>query len=281
MFLPYLASIFTGLLYGVTESINKNITEDRYSPFSYGFIQYLLNAIIFLIPALFYFHLPAWNIAYLYLTISVVLTLGANSLTIKAYKTEDISNMSILSSVTLLTTVIMGMLFLSEPMNAYKIAGITMIILGIIVIFYEGKRLVVSKGLFIALVAKIMWGMQPLFDKKALLEFNMITYSFLTMTVLSLLHIMWPRVRKEARQILGKYTREIILSRITVTTGVFLYFWGLQRGNISIFNTNVDTVFLLSTVVIGIIVLGERKNIVKKLTGSFLCILGIFLLNFF
>lgn len=273
--------MFSGLLYGITESVNKNITEEKYSPLSYAFLQYFLNFLIFFIPAIFFFRLPPLDISYLYLSVVIIITLLANSLTIKAYKTEDISNMSILSSVTLVTTVILGVIFFTERLNVYKIAGISLIILGIFIIFFKGKRWAASRGLLIALLAKILWGLQPLFDKKALVSFNLVTYSVITMGLLSFSHLLVPSIRSEAQIIFNKYKRKILLSRLSVTSGIFLYLWSVKRGNISIVNTNIDTVFLLATVLIGIIFLHERKNIAKKLLGAIFCILGIALLNFF
>lgn len=281
MFITYLLSLFSGLFYGITESINKHITETRYSPFSYAFLQYLLNFLIFFVPALFFLQLSPLNIAYLFMLISVIITFASNAMTIKAYKTEDISAMSILSSVSLVTTVLLGVVVLSERLNLPKVAGIIFIIVGITMIFYEGKRLTASKGLLITLAAKILWGFQPLFDKKALVSFNVVTYSAVTMGILAAIHLFIPLVQKEARLIFNKYTAKIILSRISVTAGAFIYFWSIKRGNISIVNTNVDTLFLLSSVLIGIIFLKEKKNMVKKLSGSFLCTVGIILLNFF
>lgn len=281
MILPYLASILAGICYGITEAINKDITEEKYSSFSYGFLQYFLNFLIFLVPAVFFVKLPPISTSYLYLLAVVVITLLANTLTIKAYKTEDISSMSILSSVTLLTSVLLGVTFLAENLNVYKISGIFIIVLGIFVIFFEGKKLVARRGLLIALVAKILWGIQPLIDKKALNSFDLLSYLVIVMGILSFSHFLLPEVVKEARLIFTKYRWQIIISRLFVIAGLFTYLWSIKRGSISIVNTNVDTFFLLVTVLIGIIYLKERKNIAKKLIGCLVCILGIVLLNLF
>lgn len=60
---------------------------------------------------------------------------------------------------------------------------------------------------------------------------------------------------------------------------IFIYFVsivsGILAGITESFNKNI-TAFL-----IGIGILGEKKNITKKITGSLFCILGIILLNFF
>lgn len=253
----------------------------KFSPFSYAFLQYLLNFFVFLIPAIFFLQIPPLSLSYLYMFLNVSITIASNSMTIKAYKTEDISAMSVLSPVSLVTTVLLGVIILSEQLNPAKTFGIIVVIIGILVIFYEGKKLTASKGLWITLAAKILWGFQPLFDKKALLSFNVITYSVFTMGILSIIHFFIPKVRQESKIIFNKYTLKIIISRITVAAGMFLYFWSIKRGNISIVNTNVDALFLLSTVFIGIIFLNERKKIGKKLTGSLLCTAGIILLNFF
>ncbi|OGG36609.1 hypothetical protein A3J20_00550 [Candidatus Gottesmanbacteria bacterium RIFCSPLOWO2_02_FULL_42_29] len=61
----------------------------------------------------------------------------------------------------------------------------------------------------------------------------------------------------------------------------FLFIIAISKANISIVNTNFETISLLSIVIIGIIYLKEKKNLINKIIGSLLCVLGTIFLNFF
>ncbi len=281
MILAYFAAIISGTLYGLTESINKNITEEKYSSFSYFFLQIFLNFLIFLPIFLLFGSIPRDLNVYLYVVIPVTCTFFGNLFLIKAYKTEDISNINILSRSSLIITFLSGIFLLSETITIEKILGVAAIVFGILVIFYEGKRLKVSFALLLALLSGILTGLNAYFDKKALAFFNPISFIFFANLFLTILLFSIPQSYRDIKKIFTKYKKKIIISRFTSVLAFYLIIWAFQKGAISIANTNFETAFLLSGVIIGIIFLGEKKNIAKKLAGSALCTLGIILLNFF
>lgn len=281
MILVYIVSIFAGLLLGITESINKNITEEKYSVFSYFFIQIAGSSIIYIIPFVIYAIFPHELIAYLYVLIIVVLLFFANACVIKAYKSEDISNINIVSRISLVIGFLSGVILLKESMTLLNISGVILIILGILTIYYERKFIKPSTGLLIAFLSGVLYGLMAYFMKLALNYFNIPTYLFIygifTLVLLSFI----PNIYKDAKPIFLKHKKKIILSRVFASSSAYLIVWSLQKGNLSIVNTNFETAFLLMGVFAGIFFLGEKKNIAKKLTGSLLCTLGIILLNFF
>lgn len=281
MIFVYLVSILAGLLLGISESINKNITEEKYSVFSYFFIQIAGNFIIYLVPFLFYAVFPHDLTGYIYVLIIVVLIFFANASIIKAYKSEDISSVNIISRISLVIGFLSGVILLHETINLFNITGVVLIILGILTIFYERKLTKPSAGSLYAFSSGVLYGFIAYFVKLALGYFNiptyLVIYSILTLILLSFI----PKTFKDIKPILTKYKNKIILSRIIAASVFYLIVWSFQKGNISIVNTNYETAFLLSGVFVGIIVLNEKKNIAKKLAGSLLCILGIILLNFF
>ncbi len=165
MFFTYIISISTGIIWGVTESINKSITEKKYSVFAYSFLQNFLNFLIYLIPFLLSFKFPAFGITYFYLLLTVIFLLVGNVLILKAYKTEDVSSVTILSKSNLVVAYFIGTIFLSEPSSVVKIIGVISIIIGIIIIFYEGKKMELNWGSVLALIAGIFWGVRFYFFK--------------------------------------------------------------------------------------------------------------------
>lgn len=67
MIFVYLVSIVSGILAGITESINKNITEKKYSAFSYFFLQTILLQLIYIVPFVLFGSFPREPIAYIYI----------------------------------------------------------------------------------------------------------------------------------------------------------------------------------------------------------------------
>lgn len=225
--------------------------------------------------------IPTEYIAYVYLGIVIAVVLVGNIALIKAYKTEDISNINILSQVGLIVSFLMGTIFLHESVNFYKILGIVSVIIGVIVIFYEGKKIHLSPAYLLALVAGTGFGISGYFNKLALAYMSPLFLVFIYNLVESIILLFIPKTLNDLKPILKKYKWQILLSRLAVVIGTYFLLWSIQLGSISVVNTNYETSLLLSTVVIGIIFLNEKRNIIQKIAGSLLCTLGIILLNFF
>lgn len=281
MIFVYIVALLAGILWGITESINKSITEKRYSAFSYFFIQMSSNLLLYTIPFIMFGSIPKEPIAYIYLIIPVVFIFLGNLFLIKAYKTEDISNINILSRSGLIITFLSGTLLLHEKVSYWNILGISAIIIGILVIFYEGKKIKPSTGFLLALGSGIMMGAMGYFRKLVLFYVNPITVVFSSQLLMTIVLLFIPKSYRDLKPILSKYKLKVILSRFTAVSGFYLIIWSFSQGNISIANTNYETAFLLSTAFIGIILMKERGKWGKKIVGSIFCILGIILLNFF
>lgn len=282
MILVYLIALASGILGGIGEILNKNIVEKKYSVFSYAFIQWFGASLLYAIPFFLWSSLPTASIAYVYLGIVIGVVLIGNVALIKAYKTEDISNINILSQISLVISFLMGTVLLHETVNIYKILGLIFIIFGVIIIFYEGRKIHLSSAYLLALLAGITFGITGYFNKLILAYMNPLTLLFiynLTESILLLLFL--PKSLKDVKPILKKYKWKVLASRLCVVIGFYFLIWSIQRGDISVVNINFEASLLLSTILIGIIFLNEKRNIAKKLAGSALCILGIILLNFF
>lgn len=279
--LIFVFCILAGILYAINESICKNITEKRYSALSYNFLQLFIDFILILIPFLFFFRLPPLGISYLYIFFVIIILSVGNLFILKAYKTEDVSTVSIVNRISLVITFVLGIFLLSEKFSFYKLVGVLMVITGIIIIFYEGKMIKPSPGLILTLLAGILFGFWAYLEKLIFRDFSILTYYVFLMSGASLPLLFLKATRIHIGIIWRKYKIPMIISKIFYLTGAYLLSWSIKYGSISVVQTTTETVFLLGTVAIGIIVLKEHKNLTKKLTGSLLCTAGIILLNFF
>ncbi len=279
--IPILCSVLAGVLYGITESLNKRVTEKKYPASSYALLQWLGNLLLYAIPFFIFGSIPKEPIAYMYLLILTIFVFVGNIFIIQAYKTEDLSTLNILSRISLVISFFAGILLLSEQATAYKYSGVGLILLGIIIMFYEGKKIKITKGLLFALLSGLFFGLTAYFDKRFLEYASPVTLLFLFNVLSVSLFIFRPRSIKAIVPILKRYKWLIILSRITAVVGFYLQIWSLSKANISIIGTNFETFYLISTAIIGMFVFKEKLGIRKKIIGSGLCILGVILLNFF
>ncbi|MBI4066771.1 DMT family transporter [Candidatus Gottesmanbacteria bacterium] len=281
MLIAYFIAIIAGILSGITESLNKNITEEKYSAFSYSFLQIALNLVLITIPFILFSSLPPIGIVYLYILIAELFVLIGNASLIKAYKTEDLSNVIILFQISLILPFVLGVTLLQEKITSLNIIGILLIISGIIIIFYRGKKLKPTTGFFLALLSGTCFGFGTYFIKLASSYTNPLALIFIAEVILTVLLLLIPQTYKDIKTIFRKYSKKIIISRFTALGTFYLLMWAFQRSKLSISNTNFNTAFILSSVFLGVFFLGEKTDIRKKLTGSALCTLGIILLNFF
>lgn len=281
MEVAYFVAGLAGIFWGVNESINKNITEVKYSAFSYALIQWYGNIAIYAVPFILWGKFPENPIAYICMLLVVIVINIANVMLIKSYKTEDISNVQILSRASVIMSFICGIVLLHEPLTVFKLAGIVSIFFGIVVIFYKGKKIDLSAGFLFALLSGVFFGFSSYLTKRSLEYFDVISSIFVFNVTSAIITVTIPGALKHVKPILKKHAIKIVFSRFAAAAAAFLIVGSLQKGNISVVNTNYETSFLLSTVFIGILLFKEKSNLGKKIWGVACCIVGIILLNFF
>ena len=276
-----LTSIFAGLFIGITESINKKITEEKYSVFAYSFLQVFFNMIIFGFFCVSNFVFPPISAAYIYVIILSVFIVLGNVFLIKAYKTEDLSIISIISRLSLVVAFIMGVILLGESATYLKLFGVLFILLGSVVLFYKKKHLVLNKGMLFTVLSAIFFGSTAYFQKKMFETFSIFQGLFLIQLLMTVFLFSIDSARRDYKAILKKYYKSIIVSRLFAVIGIFLISWSVKNGPISIVNTNYETVYLIYSVVAGMIIFKERRNTKRVSIGLILCLLGIIFLNLF
>ena len=277
-----LFALLGGVLSGLTETINKNITEKKYSVFSYSLLQWGGNLLFYLL--LFFINkevFPSSLSSYFSLLIVVLFAFIGNIFIIKAYKTEDVSNINIIWRISLVVNFLNGYLLLSERISYLNLLGIFLILLGIIVIFYNGKSLHLSSGFIFALSGGICFGMVAYLNKITLSNFSPVAFLVAANIAGTTFALFMPKALAEMLPILRKYSWKILLSRFTSFIAYLLFIYAIAREKISVVNTNYETLSLLSVVILGIFFLKEKSNFQQKLAGSLFCTLGIILLNFF
>lgn len=176
----------------------------------------------------------------------------------------------------------LSLVVLGESWNPSKFLGIAIIILANMLLFIGNKRegVVSAKGLYYSLLVSTFLALGWLFDTINVKSWGVGVFSIMSFLVVTLVSSFFPRIT------LAGIKRELSLTRwyeIFVLGFFNLLGYGfllkaLMMGEASriIPITSSSTPFV---VLFGIILLGERKNIIRKVAASLLTVLAIYLMR--
>lgn len=273
--LPILAGIFTG----VTETIYKSVTEKRFSSATYPFLWDLIATAITLPLFVTHFSISSNLLAWLAFFFALFSNVAAIVCLFAAYKSEDISNIALLSKCGLVFTMLFGLSFFNELISEKKIFGVFIMIVGAVAIFYEKKTHNFSntKGLLLALASAFFYSLSAVGSKYTLKYFDAYFYIFLMYLGLTFSLSFFPNVKKEAKIVFGLRKKRFIIAGFLGVTAYFLTLITFRDVNLSIGYPVVASTSLIISVLLGISILREVRHIPNKIAGSILMIVGIFL----
>lgn len=274
--IPILAGIFGG----ITETIYKSVSNKKFRPATYIFIFNIIACIItfplFLVNFQNYLGFSVW-FSLFFAIFSYVL---ANYCLFSAYKIEDISNINVIKSTQLIFPLLLGTLFLKENITNQTIFGALMIFIGVVFIFLEKDKIKNTKikGLFLPLLAAFFYSVAALFVKIVLKVFSPYFSIFLIYLGLAVSFSLFPNVKKEAKELFRLYKPRFFIAGFLGTITYLLTVFTLKNLDLSIGYPIFGSTNLISAVLIGILILKEKSHIINKIIGTFLVVIGIFII---
>ena len=195
-----------------------------------------------------------------------------------AAKYLDASVFTTVSNLSVLVAFIGSLFLYSESLTFDKIVGGTLIIVALLIISIENKEKTISKkGLLIAVGISIMLGLGWMLDKLGTSYFEPSLYNIFLWTI-PILFIWFPRIKTSDLkiEIKNSFWKIAILSGLNVA-GYLMQLNALQLTEATKVIPIVQTSSIL-TVVLGIFVLKEKNNMVKKIIAGLMAIIGVYLL---
>lgn len=198
-------------------------------------------------------------------------------------KKVDISLASILGSSGSIFSLILGTFFLSENMSWSKLVGIALIITANALLFWKSQTISLTKYALIIVGSSFFYALGAVFDKQLNTYGNAISYLTLSFTAagLSMLIIYSKRTIKAFS---GTFRNKAFWSGIAANGLLYsLGFWALftayeKGGEVSrMFPITLSAAIIIP--MIGIILLGERTAVVRKLSASVIVCLGLWALG--
>lgn len=270
-----LLPILAGIVGGITQPIFKSITKNDYSFTSYLFVFALVGGIFSLPLLILNLQIPTNLFSWIWLFITCFLLLVGNLLLVKAFQSENISNIVLVGKIDLLVAFLSGIFLFRENATIIKTLAAIFIIAGILVIFIEKKKITYSKGLLYALLSGICIGFAAVISKLALKSFNPYFFQSFPYFFTALILIFLPKTLVEAKKIFTISKYKIIIVEILSVISYILVLLSIKAAGLSVGYFSIDPVYTLTAVLIGIIILKEKDKLINKIIGTLLIVLGL------
>lgn len=282
-------SLFFAIWGGAQTFLTKNLTK-KISPLPLLYIFFLFNIPLTFVLLLFLGGIPhATGNFYLYMAIAALLDAVAFVCSYAAISRSSISLISPVASFGPVFTTIIAVFALHEIPTSLKFAGILFVVLGAYLlnvadvrqgILTPFKTLVSHKGVLLFLLANFLWGITPIFQKKAIFETSPQIPLFASVTGMVFVFLfLTPFAFKKAISSLTEVKKNL---KWFIANGVGTAFSqaAAYAAFALVFVGYATSIFRLSTLFI--IILGgvflKEQRIKERLLGASVMLLGALLL---
>jgi transporter family protein len=267
-----------GLFSGISQLINKRLVKTGFSSKTYTVVIMLFNAFL-AIPLLFYkFHIPTS----LYYWVLVIISITSFAFSVlfgfKAYKTTDVSVVSIVYRLNIVLIAIVGIIFLGERYSLSAYFGLLLIFISSILFAFEGRKLKLSVGVIYALLMAFTGAIASVLDKVILNDFSPYTYAFFNNLLIGLVFAFSLKTLNEGKKLLSQNKLPVFFTAFFNIIAFVIVLVVLERTNVSKTLPTYKAFSLMTPVLLGVLILKERQKLPQKIAGVLLGLIGIFLL---
>ncbi|MGH7245645.1 MAG: EamA family transporter [Candidatus Levyibacteriota bacterium] len=277
--------IFLAALSGICSNIfnfsNRFFLKDKDDPIAYAWFYEAFQFLVYAVFAIVF----DWKIIFNLHSILLLLALGITEFIsvywyMKMHAYSHLSISTIISRTRLIWIPLIGLFLLSEHLRIMDYLGFAILFIGLSVVVAPHKFFV-DKGAKYANLSAFMIALNTVILKIAV-PFGSGSVLMMGMTLPSV--ILFPLLMKKAKKRLFISGQKNFLLKIaaisTHIVSAYLFIFALRHGEVSKVNA-IYQGMMITSVIGGIVFLGEKKDIGKKLLGSIVTIVGVILLTSF
>jgi uncharacterized membrane protein len=279
MILAIVLASTTAILKSAERVVHRYVLADEDSV-SYAFVYQLLAA-IYLIPfALSATEFPTSLEQWAYIIISSLLWSLIAYFGFKAYSHLEVSIKSPINKSRVIMSFILAIVILKETLTVSKVLGVTLIFIGILVVSYKKRKKfgsLTEPGVIYTLLSALFTSFVLIIDSVGSKLTDPGVYAFFVYLIPAIF-LFIPAMKKK-KQIKKILTNRFNITSLSVFLGAISYYLiilAFQYGEASVVIPISEASFIFS-VLGGIIILKERKNIKRKLIGSGIIFIGTIL----
>lgn len=260
------------------------LKEEQSDPIAYGFFFQILVAILIFIYTQcngIGFVMPPLKALIPFIISMSVLYALANLTLFKSLQTVEASDVAVITSSKSMCTVIAAALLLGEKVTGKGVFGTLLVILGVIVISWKKKKLKISKGHLMALLAAIFFGLGFANDMFLLNSFEVSSYMVLAFFLPSIVILMFkPKSVSNLKLFLDKKRLfKMLLASFYYGVSALTIGMAYQSGGKASQIAPISQSSIVITIILAFIFLRERDNIYKKILGAILVSVGVLFLK--
>lgn len=216
------------------------------------------------------------------MTISTTVYALGSLMTFKANKSISLSKFTIIFASRLFVTIIISSILFNEKLTIIQLIGSILLLISTLVVTVDSRKIFesVSKGEVFALIAAICFGISISLDSYVLRTVPIFPYLTVGYSVPGIFVLL--ANTKEIKSFktylnLSAFSKILLYSLLSAITGI-TYMKMLQISSNAPLISSLFQVSTVITVILGIILLKEYKNLTKKIVGIVICFVGLLLL---
>jgi bacterial/archaeal transporter family protein len=267
-----------GIMVGLAQVVNKKLSHSGYDSRTYTSVITLISATIS-IPLLFYrFSLPSLPLTWVLVLFSILAFAFSTFFGFQAYKLTDVSIVAIIQRTSIVFIALLGIFILKEKYNFSSYLGLTLIFSSGILLTYTKKKAPINKGVIFALLMALTGSMASLLDKVILSDFSPFTYLFINNLLVGMVFSFNLERIKQAGELMKNHFSQILFTSCLSTGAFLIILVVLKDTDVSKTMPVYKSLGLITPVLLGILILKEKRQIPQKIGGIILGTIGIMLL---
>lgn len=271
-------AVLAGLASNFFNFINRYVLKEEGDPTAWAFFFEFVRLIVFTIILFFDFSLKLEFQSFILLFLVGFTEFISVYLYMKMHKFSHLSISTIISRTRLIWIPIITFLFFAEKLKLSEYLGIGILFFGLSIVVSPHK-LFMDKGALYANLAAFVIAINTIMFKLSIpyASSSMILVAFCLPSV-----ILFPLFMKNAKnRILSEAKKNFPIKLAGILGNIvssYLFIWALHSGDVSRVNAVYQGMLIIS-VLAGIIILKEKKEIFRKLLGTAMTIIGVILLT--
>jgi drug/metabolite transporter (DMT)-like permease len=279
----FIYAIMAALFYAIEKVYAKRFLGKKVDAIKFTAYHDLIVGLMLLpIAAIAGFKLPSSVWSWALFCVAAISYWYGDLYTYKSLNKIDVSLSQIITQLRLVLVLMGGVLFFSESFSLLKALAILLIIAGAVVVSYRKGYINkdFSKGVLYSTLGAASLAVGFLIDKNLLSGFGIVSYASLVMIACGLFGLTQVSLNKDRTKQDAVFWKMVLVCSILFAGFRAFLSAAIFSGEVSR-AVPVSQASVIFSVIGGMVLLGEREEISKRVAGLFLIILGISLLYAF
>jgi uncharacterized membrane protein len=267
---------------GISSVIHRHVLKDE-DPIAYALAFQIFSALFFIPLFAIEWSFPTTWEAWFLAIIASILWAAISIVGFTSYKFAEVSLRSPIGRSKVLWIMIFAALLIGEAITTNKLLGGLLIFIGVVIVTLKLDKPLGGfgdVGVKLTLISALMGAMVAIVDKTAMSYFRPGLYGFIQY----LLPTIWlwmaiPQRTEKVKKLLTKGKGKwVIITSLLATIWTWMLFRVYQLADVSLIAPILELSVIIAAVG-GIVLLGERKDILRKIIGAIIVIIGIIIVG--